>query len=81
MTHHKRKTRKHRRKTKSILKKTVDKSVVVVKNTSKKYMPKVKTGLESVGAKVIKSSKETIPYLQRLTRKFLGKLGVKSRKK
>jgi hypothetical protein len=60
--------------------KTFDKSVSVVKTTSKKYMPKVKSGLENVGSNVVKKGQETVPYLQRLTRKFFGKLGVKSRK-
>jgi hypothetical protein len=66
-------TRRHKRHSRrNILNKTVDKSVSIVKNTSKKYMPKVKTGLESVGSKVISSSKKSIPFLQRMTRKLFG---------
>lgn len=71
MARYRKKTRKHR-KNKNILKNTVDKSVGVVKTTSKKYMPKVKNGLENVGSKVIKGSKRSIPYLQKMTRKLLG---------
>ena len=79
MAHHKRKSRKHR-KSKNILKKTIDTSVGVVKTTSKKYMPKVKSSLENVGSKVIKSGTKTIPYLQRLTRKFFAKFTRKNKK-
>ena len=68
-----RRTRRHKRHSRrNILNKTVDKSVNIVKNTSKKYMPKVKTGLESVGSKVISSSQKSVPFLQRLTRKLFG---------
>ena len=79
---HHRKTHRHRksrktRKSRNMLNKTLNKSVSVVKTTSKKYMPKVKSGLETVGSKVIKSGKESVPYLQRLTRKVFGKFGVK----
>lgn len=66
-------TRRHKRHSRrNILNKTVDKSVSIVKNTSKKYMPKVKTGLESVGSKVISSSQKSVPFLQRMTRKLFG---------
>ena len=68
-----RRTRRHKRHSRrNILNKTVDYSVSLVKNTSKKYMPKVKTGLESVGSKVISSSQKSVPFLQRLTRKLFG---------
>jgi len=68
-----RRTRRHKRHSRrNILNKTVDSSVSIVKNTSKKYMPKVKTGLESVGSKVISSSQKSVPFLQRLTRKLFG---------
>ena len=61
------------RKGKNIVSKTLQKSREIVKATSKKVMPKVKTGLEDVGSKVIKSSKKSVPYLQRLTRKIFSK--------
>jgi hypothetical protein len=72
MARHHRTHRHKRHSRRNILNKTVDKSVSIVKNTSKKYMPKVKTGLESVGSKVISSSKKSIPFLQRMTRKLFG---------
>jgi hypothetical protein len=48
-------------------------SVSAVKTTSRKYMPKVKTGLEGVGSKVIKTSKQSVPFLQRMTRKLFSR--------
>lgn len=77
-----RKTRRNRtsrrvRKGKNIVSKTLQKSSDIVKATSKKVMPKVKTGLEDVGSKVIKSSKKSVPYLQRLTRKIFSKFSFK----
>jgi hypothetical protein len=71
-----RKTRRNRRtkRSKNIVSKTLQKSTALVKETSKKVMPKVKDGLENVGSKVIKSSKRSVPYLQRLTRKIFSKI-------
>lgn len=71
-----RKTRRNRRtkRSKNIVSKTLQKSTALVKETSKKVMPKVKDGLENVGSKVIKSSKRSVPYLQRLTRKLFSKI-------
>ncbi len=71
-----RKTRRNRRtkRTKNIVSKTLQKSTALVKETSKKVMPKVKNGLENVGSKVIRSSKRSVPYLQRLTRKLFSKI-------
>jgi hypothetical protein len=60
-----------------LLNKTLNQSVSVVKTTSKRYMPKVKSSLENVGSKMIKSGQESVPYLQRLTRKVFSKFGVK----
>jgi hypothetical protein len=68
----------HRRSSRNIVSKTLGTSVSMVKSTSKKYAPKLKTGLENVGSKVIKSGQQTIPYLQRLTRKAFGAVGIKS---
>lgn len=70
----------HKRTSKNIINKTVDKSVSVVKSTSQKYMPKVKTGLENVGSKVVNASKKSVPYLQRITRKMFGLFSGKTRK-
>jgi hypothetical protein len=75
MRHHKsRRHHRHRGSRKNFINKSLDNSVQLVKSTSKKYMPKLKTGLESVGSKVVKTSQESVPYLQRLTRKAFGLL-------
>ena len=62
----------HRRFRKNIIGRTINKSMQTVKNTSIKYMPKVKTGLEKVGSNVVKTSKKSVPFLQRMTRKLLS---------
>ena len=79
---HRKNHRSHRRQSskKNIINKSVDKSVSVIKSTSRKYMPKVKSGLENVGSKVITSSQQSVPFLQKMTRKLFGMFGSKSRK-
>jgi hypothetical protein len=72
--------RTHRNSSKNIVTKTLGKGVTTVKATSKKYMPKVKTGLENVGSKVITTTKKSVPFLQGVTRKFFGMFGLKTRK-
>jgi uncharacterized protein YoxC len=54
----------------------VEKGVSVIKNTSKKYMPKVKTGLEDVGSKVTSTAKKSVPMLQQASRKFFSLFGL-----
>jgi hypothetical protein len=71
-----RSSRRRRRSSKNI----VENSVSVVKTTSKKYMPKVKTGLESVGSKVVTTTEKSVPFLQQMTRKFFGMFGSKTKK-
>ena len=77
---HRRRHRSVRRNTKNIINKTVYQTVSVAKSTSKKYMPKVKSGLENVGSKVVKTGEQSIPFLQQMTRKFLGMFSGKSNK-
>ena len=73
--------RSHRRSSKkNILNKTYDQSMNIVRSTSKKYMPKVKSGLENVGSKVISTGSKTIPFLQNMTRKFFGLFSSKKSK-
>ena len=74
-THH-----KHKRSSKNMIKKTIDKTVSVAHTTSKKYMPKVKSGLENVGSKVVKTGEKSVPFLQRMTRKFFGMFSTKTKK-
>jgi len=73
--------RSHRRSSKkNILNKTYDQSMNLVRSTSKKYMPKVKSGLENVGSKVISTGSKSIPFLQNMTRKFFGLFSSKKSK-
>lgn len=73
MAHHKKHTRSHKKRmTKNIVNKTINTSVSLAKSTSKKIMPKVKSGLENVGSKVITTTSNSVPFLQRMTRKFFG---------
>lgn len=74
-----RRHRKHfskRRNSKNI----INKSLSFVKTTSKKIVPKVTSGLKNVGTKVVKVGENSIPFLQRTTRKFLGMFSNKSKK-
>ena len=74
-SHRKNSSRSHKkRNSKNIINKTIDTTVSIAKSSSKKYMPKVKTGLETIGSKVIKRGEETVPLLQSMTRKFFGLL-------
>jgi hypothetical protein len=70
---------KHKRNSKNMINKTIDQSVSVAKSTSKKYMPKVKSGLENVGSKVVRTGEQSIPFLQNMTRKFFGIFSTKSK--
>ena len=82
MTHrrHHRNSRRHQKSSKNVINKTVEQTISVAKTTSKKYMPKVKSGLENVGSKVVKTGEQSIPFLQRMTRKFFGMFSSKSSK-
>ncbi len=77
---HHRSARRSKRSSKNIINKTIGQTVSVAKTTSKKYMPKVKSGLENVGSKVVKTGEQSIPFLQRMTRKFFGMFSSKSGK-
>ena len=66
---------------KNMINKAVGQTVSITKSTSKKYMPKVKSGLENVGSKVVKTGTQTVPFLQRMTRKFFGLFSGKTRKR
>jgi len=71
---------RRRRSSKNLLNKGVNVVTSTVKTTSKKYMPKVKTGLENVGERVVKTSKKSVPFLQRMTRKLFSVFKIKSRR-
>jgi hypothetical protein len=80
MARNRHRSNRHRRSSKNFVKKTVENSVSMVKSTSKKYMPKVKTGLENVGSKVVTTTEKSVPFLQQMTRKFFGMFGSKTKK-
>ena len=69
-----------KRTSKNIINKTFNQSVDVAKSASKKYMPKVKSGLENVGSNVVDTTQQSVPYLQRMTRKFFGMFSGKTKK-
>lgn len=76
---HKRRTHRrksHRRSRQNL----VGQSVETVKATSRRYMPKVKTGLENVGSKVITTTKKSVPFLQKLTQKLFSSFTGKTRR-
>jgi hypothetical protein len=76
-----RKTGRKSHRSKNIVNKTFDRSINVVRSTSKKYIPKVKTGLENVGSKVVSTTSKTIPFLQNVSRKFFGLFSTKKSRK
>lgn len=78
---HHRSSRRNKRSSKNIVNKTIDQTVSVAKSTSKKYMPKVKSGIENVGSKVVQTGEQSIPFLQRMTRKFFNMFSTTKTKK
>lgn len=65
------------RAVKSTSKKGFNKGFNTMKTTSKKYMPRVKTGLEGVGSKVTKTATKSVPALQKASRDLFGMFGIK----
>jgi hypothetical protein len=77
--------RRHRkssskRKSNNIIDKSVKNTLSFAKNTSNKILPKVKSSIKNVGSTVVKTGKQSIPFLQRTSRKFLGMFSNKSKK-
>ena len=84
-SHHKKYFRLHRNRSHRNRKRRhpnnfINSTVSVAKSTNKKYMPKVKNGLENVGSKVIKTGSASVPFLQRMTRKVFGMFSKKTKK-
>lgn len=79
---HRRRTHKrhHKRSSKNFINKTVEQGVSVVSSTSRKLMPNVKHGLTSVGTSVIKTGEQSVPFLQKMSRKFASMFGSKTKK-
>lgn len=82
---HRRHHRSSKRTQKNMLNKTINQTISIAKkftkSTSNKYMPKIKSGLENVGSKVVKTGERSIPFLQRMTRKLFGMFTGKSTRK
>jgi hypothetical protein len=74
--YHRKRSHKKKRHSNNYMNSTVS----AVKYTNKKYMPKVKNGIENVGSNVIKTGSQSIPFLQRMTRKFFGMFSRKTKK-
>jgi hypothetical protein len=83
MSNHKvmRHRKSHRRSKKNFVGKSVSKGVNMVKSTSKKYMPKVKSSLENVGSAVSSTAQKSIPFLQKKTRGMFEMLKMKKTRK
>lgn len=73
--HHRHTKRHHTGKNKRMIKR----GFKMVKSTSRKYMPAVKSGLEGVGSKVTKTATKSIPILQKTTRDLFSMIGMKKK--
>jgi hypothetical protein len=56
----------------TMIKKSLSKGYNVAKTTTKKYAPKVKAGLETVGSKVKVVAKKSVPVVKGVADKLLG---------
>ena len=81
MAHRKSHRRSHRNRRQRSSNNFMNSTVSVARSTNKKYMPKVKNGLENVGSKVIKTGSQSVPFLQRMTRKAFGMFSRRKTKK
>jgi hypothetical protein len=72
MAYKKRLNKSSKRKTGIMIKKSLSKGYNVAKTTTKKYAPKVKAGLETVGSKVKVVAKKSVPLIKKATDKLLG---------
>lgn len=67
-------------RSKKIINAALKTGVSTMKSTSRKYMPKVKEGLETVGSNVTMTAKKSVPFLQQFTRKLLNLIGIRTRR-
>lgn len=74
--HHRHTKRHHTGKNKRMIKR----GFKMVKSTSRKYMPAVKSGLEGVGSKVTKTATKSVPVLQKATRDIFSMFGMKKKR-
>jgi hypothetical protein len=68
--HSRRRGRRTRRTNKRFMNKNISKPVMDV---SRKYMPKVESGIENVGDTVIKKSQQSVPFFKRIMNMFTKK--------
>ena len=80
MVHRRYRKSSSKRNSNNIINKSFRNTLSFAKNTSNKVLPKVKSGIKNVGSQVIKTGEQSIPFLQRATRKFLGMFSNKSKK-
>ena len=81
MTHQKNHRRKKRTSKNNMINKTLERSVSGAKFVSKKYMPKIKNGIEHIGNKVVKTGEKSVPFLQNITKKFFNMFSGKTKKR
>jgi hypothetical protein len=77
MVHRKTLKRTFKKRRGSFINKTFKRGYKDVKYTSKKYMPKVKSGLESVGSKVTTTASKSVPFFKH---GLFSMLGIKNKK-
>jgi len=63
-----------KKNTGTMIKKSLSKGYNVAKTTTKKYAPKVKAGLVTVGSKVKVVAKKSVPVVKSVADKLLGLL-------
>jgi hypothetical protein len=64
--------RSSKKSSKFMIKKSLSKGYNVAKSATKKYAPKVKAGLKTVGSTVKVVAKKTVPVIEKVTNKLLG---------
>ena len=68
-------TKRHNKSSKKrsgSIKRTLSKGYNVAKSATKKYAPKVKAGLKTVGSTVKVVAKKTVPVIEKVSNKLLG---------
>ena len=68
----KRHNRSSKKRSESMIKKSLSKGYNVAKSATKKYAPKVKAGLKTVGSTVKVVAKKTVPVIEKVSNKLLG---------
>jgi len=74
MASRKRHNKSSKKRSGSMIRKSLSKGYNVAKTTTKKFVPKVKVGLETVGYKVKGVAKKTVPLIEKVSDKLLGLL-------